>query len=142
MWRRNYSFWGCWKFLGPCRTLKTDTKISPSQHCSFVHSFIERLYSVKEDVIQYPSTQDELNIIMNWYDENYLSGCGGSVDVVHVKWSKCPAGDYNRCKGKEGYPSVAFEVITGYDRQVLGISSIHLGLKMINRLFGPMRQSF
>ena len=29
----------------------------------------------------------------------------GSVDVVHVKWSNCLAGDYNRRKGKENYPT-------------------------------------
>jgi len=52
---------------------------------------------------------------MQAYEDNYLPGCGESVDVVNVKWSKCPAGDYNHVKGKEGYPSVAFEVITGFD---------------------------
>ena len=117
---------GVLKVIGhhaPFRTLKTDTKISASQHRSFFHSFIEQMHSVKEDFIPYPSTQDEYNIVMNRYDENYLPGCGGSVDVVHVKWSKCPAGDYNHCKGKDGYPSIAFEVIMGYDHQVLGVSS-------------------
>ena len=40
-----------------------------------------------------------------------------------------PSGDFNQCKGKEGYPSVCFEVITGYDHQVLGVSSVNFGTR-------------
>ena len=40
-----------------------------------------------------------------------------------------PSGCYNRCKGMEGYPSVCFEVITGYYCQVLGVSSVHFGTR-------------
>jgi hypothetical protein len=29
-----------------------------------------------------------------------------------MKWSACPAGDFNRCKGKEKFPTLAFEVIS------------------------------
>jgi hypothetical protein len=62
---------------------------------------------------------------MHHYDENYLPRCGGSVDVVHMKWIKCPAGDVNHATGKERYPSLAFEVVTGFDHQILGVSSAH-----------------
>ena len=44
-----------------------------------------------------------------------------------MKWSKCPAGDINRCKGKVGYPSVAFEGVSGFDLQILGVLSVHFG---------------
>ena len=43
------------------------------------------------------------------------------LNVVHVKWSNCPAGDHNRAKGKESYPSLAFECITDFDRRILGV---------------------
>jgi hypothetical protein len=59
----------------------------------------------------------------------YIPGAGGSIDVVHMKWSACPAGDSNRAKGKEGYPTVAFEVITDFDRRILAISSIQFGTR-------------
>ena len=52
----------------------------------------------------------------------------------YVNWSKCPTGDYNQCKGKEVYPLVCSEVIAGYDQQVLGVSSVHFGLAMVNTL--------
>ncbi len=66
---------------------------------------------------------------MKRYEDNHLPGCGGSIDVVHLKWSNCPAGDLNRCKGKEAYPTLAFEVISGFDREILGVSSIQFGTR-------------
>ena len=61
------------------------------------------------------------------YADNFLPGCGGSVDVVHVKWGNCPVEDVNQAKGKEGFPSPAFKVVTGFDCQVLGVSIAHFG---------------
>ena len=46
---------------------------------------------------------------------------------MHLKWSNCPAGDFNQCKGKENFPTVAFEVISSNDREILGISPIQFG---------------
>jgi hypothetical protein len=66
---------------------------------------------------------------MNKYTEKKLLGCGRSIDVVHLKWSNCPAGDYNRSLGKEGYPTLAFEVVTGNNRNILGISPVQYGTR-------------
>jgi hypothetical protein len=87
------------------------------------------MYIIRDDYIGYPPTEMELQEVMQRYSDNFLPGCGGSIDIVHVKWSKCPAGDINRCKGKEGCPSVAFEVVSGFDRQILGVSSVHFGTR-------------
>ncbi len=51
---------------------------------------------------------------MGDYEEVGLPGAVGSMDVVHVKWSNCLAGDFNRAKGKESYPSLAFQCISDY----------------------------
>ena len=51
--------------------------------------FCELLEGVEE-----PS-EEELKEITTQYEENFLPPFGGSIDVVHVTWSKCPAGDYN-----------------------------------------------
>ena len=38
--------------------------------------------------------------------------------------------DANRCKGKEGYPNLAFEeVIYLFNRKILGVSSIQSGTR-------------
>ena len=49
--------------------------------------------------------------------------------MVHLKWSNCPAGDYNHCVGKEGFPTLAFEVISGFDCEIFGISSVQFGTR-------------
>jgi hypothetical protein len=84
---------------------------------------------MKGEFIQYPPLLERLKDAMNSYSENYLPVCGGSVDVVHVKWSSCPTGDYNHHKGKEGFPSITFEVISGYDRQILAVSFVYYGTR-------------
>ena len=55
--------------------------------------------------ISLPRTPEELSEVMEPYTAKKSPGACGSVGVVHVKWSNCPAGDYNRCKGKESYIS-------------------------------------
>ncbi len=72
-------------------------------------------------------THKELGPIMRQYGEAGLPGFAGSVDVVHVKWVNCPAGDYSRSKGKESYPSIAFECITDYDHHILGVCGPQFG---------------
>jgi hypothetical protein len=44
-----------------------------------------------------------------------------------VKWSNCPASDFNRSKGKESYPSLAFQVITNYDQHILSVFGPQFG---------------
>jgi hypothetical protein len=47
--------------------------------------------------------------------------------VVNVKWSNCPMGDHNCAKGKEGYPTLAFQCITNINRCLLSIYGPHFG---------------
>ena len=81
----------------------------------FFHKFIKKLSSAKAEFNKYPETFDDLKSVMSKYSAKKLPGCGGSIDVVHLKWSNCPAGDYNRSLGKERYSTLAFEVIMGND---------------------------
>ena len=72
---------------------------------------------------------EQLQVIVNNYCDQHLPGAAGSIDVVHVKWSHCPAGDYNKCKGKESFPSVAFECVTNNRRRILAIAPIQYGTR-------------
>ena len=38
-----------------------------------------------------------------------------------VKWGCCLTGDVNHAKGKEGYPTFAYQSITFFNRQIIGI---------------------
>ena len=44
-----------------------------------------------------------------------------------MKWSNCPGGDFNWSKGKESYPSLAFECVTDIDRRILGVFGPQFG---------------
>ena len=62
-------------------------------------------------------------------DQSGLPGCCGSMDVVHVKWSSCPTGNHNRAKGKGGYPSLAFQCITDFNRRILAVYGPQFGTR-------------
>jgi hypothetical protein len=76
-----------------------------------------------------PRCEEEYHTVSRWYEQVGLPGCMGSVDVVHVKWLNCPLRDYNRAKGKESYPSLAFECISDYDRRICGVYGPQFGLR-------------
>jgi hypothetical protein len=51
------------------------------------------------------------------------------MDVVHIKWATCPAGDHNRVKGKEGYSTLGFYCITDYNRRIIAIYGPQFGTR-------------
>jgi len=109
------------------RQIPTLTNICATEHSEFFKKFVQFLYDIRSDYIYLPRNQDELLPVMKRYEEVGLPGCMGSVDVVHVKWSNCPAGDFNRAKGKESYPSLAFECISDYDRRIISVYGPQFG---------------
>ena len=48
----------------------------------------------------------KLDRITRYYQVVGLLGCVGPMDVVHIKWSNCTAGDHNRAKEKECYTTL------------------------------------
>ena len=61
--------------------------------------------------IYMPRNSTEFNGVQADYALIGLPGCVGSVDFVRIGWGKCPHQYYNMYKGKEGYPTISFEVI-------------------------------
>ena len=84
---------------------------------------------MQDNFILLPSNMAALRRVSRDYEENGLPGCVGSMDVVHVKWSSCPMGDHNRAKGKEGYPTLAFQCITDFNRRVQSVYGPHFGTR-------------
>lgn len=109
------------------RQLRTVTHICATDHSNFFLLFVRRMWSIRDEYISLPRDEEELEQIMRRYEEVGLPGAMGSLDVVHVKWSSCPAGDFNRCKGKEGFPTLGFECITDYDRKIIGVFGPQFG---------------
>ncbi len=100
--------------------LKPLTHICASDHSNFFLCFVKLIAGISHEYVFMPCTPEELKPIMRQYEEEGLTGVAGLVDVVYVKRAICPAGDYNRSKGKESYSSLAFECITDFDCHILG----------------------
>jgi hypothetical protein len=103
------------------------THISKTKKEKFFHRFLDMFMDMREEYIFLPRNMHELNKTSKWYSAVELPGACGSIDVVHVKWSNCPAGDHNPAKGKEGYPSLRFQCISDFNRRILGIYGPQFG---------------
>jgi hypothetical protein len=112
----------------PFCQFETDTNMSTGMHRYFFkYVFLAELYACRAEWIYFPPTMAELHPIMRDYKHKYLPGCAGSIDVVHCKWAHCPAGDRVKAKGKEQYPSQAFECVTNNHRKILGTAPVQFG---------------
>jgi hypothetical protein len=58
-----------------------------------------------------PKTKEELLEVSTAYAAVGLPGAIGSMDVVHIAWCMCPAHLSNLCTGKEGYPTIGYNVV-------------------------------
>ncbi len=109
------------------RQLHTVTQICATDHSNFFLTFVEKMASLLDEYIHLPWTPANLFEDMKRYEEVGLPGAIGLVDVVHVRWANCPAGDFNRSKGKESYPSLVFQCITDINRKILGVFGPQFG---------------
>jgi hypothetical protein len=98
-------------------------------------SFLDAFMDMKDECIYLPHNVAALKRTMNSYESIGLPGACGSIDVVHIKWSACPAGDHNHAKGKEGYPTVAFQCITDHNQCFLGIYGPQFGTRNDQEIF-------
>jgi len=85
------------------------------------------MMDMRDEFISMPKNATELLPVARNYENVGLPGCCGSMDVVHVRWSQCPAGDLNRAKGKETYPSLAFECVTDFNPRIMGVYGPQFG---------------
>ena len=111
------------------RHCRSNTYISVSEIRKFFNLFLDAIFEMRDDYVYLPRDITELRHLMRDYDEQGLPGCTGSMDVVHVKWSRCPTGDHNRAKGKAGYPTIGFECITNFRRRIIGVFGPQFGTR-------------
>ena len=80
----------------------------------------------KKDFIRMP-TGDELKSVLDVYQRLGFPGCVGSMDCTHVKWLCCPSEITNLCVGKEGYPTLSFQVVVDHARKINHVSASGFG---------------
>jgi hypothetical protein len=94
--------------------LSINTNISKEEHRKFFHEFIHYFFENHKRYVYLPKQGADIETVMERYREVGLPGAIGSKDVVHIRWCRYPAEDYNRAKGRYSYPSVAFQCITDF----------------------------
>ena len=81
----------------------------------------------KSQWIKLPKTDKEIDHVEGHHCSLGLLGCLGSIDCVHVGWDVCPASHQSDCVGKEGFLTLAFEVVTSHTRKILGVTEKFFG---------------
>jgi Plant transposon protein len=123
---------GCLNVLGhgaDHSSVGLQTNISEETHRMFFVDWISKMASVKEKFIYMPHEKLELDVVMDEYKSLGLPGCIGSVDVVHIGWDKCPVQHTQMYKGKEGYPTVAYQAICTSRKFIQNVSVGHPGAR-------------
>jgi len=101
--------------------------VSPT-HCDtifkqFIHNFSSHF---KDVFITLPQPQ-QLKNMMEVYAAMGFPGCVGSVDCTHIRWWNCPRKRQNLCRGKEGFPTLAFQVLVDPSRRIQFVSKSFFG---------------
>ena len=96
--------------------------LSSSTMIPFFHEFSKRgreeLYPVH---VKMPTNFVELAEIEAAYAALGIPGACGSMDVVHVALGACPFGIINICTGKEGYPTLGYNMICDHMGRALSL---------------------
>jgi Plant transposon protein len=103
------------------------TNLSEEVHRCFFLFWIANMSSMKDDFIFMPNDEERFLQVVGEYSARGLPGCVGSVDCVHVAWDKCPSQYMHMYKGKEGFPSIAYEVICTARKFIQSVSVGHPG---------------
>ena len=103
--------------------IKELSGISETAMLCFFHRFCrwarEEIYP---KFVHPPKTLEEFNAAMGPYIALALNGCIGSTDAVHVHWGMCPSEFAVLFTGKEGFPTIVFNVTCTHDG-----AAIHVG---------------
>ncbi|CAM9899303.1 unnamed protein product, partial [Ectocarpus sp. 8 AP-2014] len=85
----------------------------------FCKHFAEELF---EEHIYLPtgSYQDE---VMSMYHKLGMTGAIGSTDVTHIGWGMCPFTLGRSYTGKEGFPTIAYQVTVDHAGRAIAITS-------------------
>ena len=105
------------------------SNISEEVHRSFFIEWIHHMASVKDEFIFMPHDDDTLRKVTDEYAARGLPGCVGSIDCVHIGWDNCPTQYKNMYTGKEGFPSVAYEVICSCRKFIQSVTCGHPGTR-------------
>ena len=85
----------------------------------FCKTFAEEMY---EDHVHLPGG-DALSRVMDQYDKLGFTGAVGSTDVTHIRWDCCRFSLARSFTGKEGYPTIAYQVTADHTGRALAVTT-------------------
>ena len=77
--------------------------------------------------IKMPKNVRELQEISKSYSELGFPGAVGSTDGVQIAWEGCPYAHRTSFTGKEGYPTLGFNVTVDHNSRIINICSVFAG---------------
>ena len=119
------------KVLGYLRMVVRSACFDDVQELSYINGstmhFIFSEFSKKgrdelfPEHVRMPKTVEELAEIEAAYASIGIPGACGSMDVVHIALGSCPHDLINICTGKEGYPTLGYNVICYHRGRAIAI---------------------
>jgi hypothetical protein len=108
------------KILGVLFCLRGDHKFKSVKRLSHIDPETQRRFFLAFNAsfscdlfdiwVSSPKTEADIKRVTDQYQACGLPGCIGSIDCTHVGVDKMPIGIKNLLIGKEGYPTLSFEV--------------------------------
>ena len=88
----------------------------------FFHQFTSKVRSELYDLhVHMPKTKEEMSEAEAPYAVLGFPGAFFSMDVVHVAWCMCPEYLSHLTKGKEGFPTIAYNVCSDHQGRALSV---------------------
>ena len=76
-----------------------------------------------------PESEEEIQKTLDVYTRLGLPGCIGSTDCVHIRWERCSSGDRVLHKGKEGFPTLSYEVTVDHTSKIIAVTHGYPGTR-------------
>lgn len=93
----------------------------PTAQATF-HSFCEHFAREMYDEHIYVPTGEYQDKVMSDFERLGFTGAVGSTDVTHLAWGMCPYNQARSFTGKEGYPTVAYQVIVDHTKRAVAVT--------------------
>lgn len=93
--------------------------ISEQTTAATFHSFCGQISREMYGEHNHLPTGDYQKKVVNEYDRLCFTGAVGSTDVTHFAWGTCPYNQARFYTGKEGYPTVANQVIVDHTERAV-----------------------
>ena len=94
----------------------------------FTRAFFAKVAThLSPEWVKMPGTTEEIRRAVAMHTQMGLPGAIGPTGGVHVCWGRCPAGETNAHTGKEGCPTLVFNVTARHDGYIQHVAGALMG---------------